>query len=111
MGSLSKRDTIFIVQHAQNELLLESLSGRGYITSSLNYGYVFPSADNYPLDVRLKRVIMTRMKKEKEKQCSIRFPLDLFAWIDAQAKEQKRSFNAQVVWMLQQYVKTQKDTK
>lgn len=41
--------------------------------------------------------------KKHEKQLSIRFPLDLFAMIDVQAKEQKRSFNAQVIWMLQQY--------
>lgn len=51
------------------------------------------------------------MKKDTEKQLSIRFPLDLFAWIDTQAREQKRSFNAQVIWMLQQYVKAQKDMK
>ena len=46
--------------------------------------------------------------KEQEKQFSIRFPLSLFTWIDAQAKENKRSFNAQVIWMLQQLYKQEK---
>jgi hypothetical protein len=45
------------------------------------------------------------MKREKEKQLSIRFPLDLFTLIAEQAKEQNRSFNAQVIWMLQDYLK------
>lgn len=44
------------------------------------------------------------MRKDTEKQLSIRFPLDLFTLIAEQAKEQKRSFNAQVIWMLQEYL-------
>lgn len=41
------------------------------------------------------------MEKPQEKQLSIRFPLDLFDWISQQAKENKRSFNAQVIWLLE----------
>lgn len=43
--------------------------------------------------------------RETEKQFTIRFPPGLFAFIQEQAREQKRSFNAQVIWMLQEYVK------
>jgi hypothetical protein len=47
------------------------------------------------------------MNKKDTKQVSIRFPIDLFAWIASQAKEHNRSFNAQVIWMLRSYIKSQ----
>jgi len=48
--------------------------------------------------------------REDEKQFTLRFPLALFAYIQGQAKENKRSFNAQVIWMLQEYVKQEGQT-
>jgi len=44
------------------------------------------------------------MKKDTERQLSIRFPLTLFQLIAKEAAEQRRSFNAQVIWMLQDYL-------
>ena len=51
------------------------------------------------------------MKKETDRQISIRFSPSLFAWIDIQAKENKRSFNAQVLWMLEQLQQQEKGKK
>lgn len=51
------------------------------------------------------------MKKATDRQLSIRFSPELYAWIDAQAKENKRSFNAQVVLLLERLQQPQEKGK
>lgn len=52
------------------------------------------------------------MDRDKAKQqiqkMSIYFPLDVLEAVRKQAQEEKRSFNAEVLWILQQFLKQQK---
>lgn len=42
---------------------------------------------------------------EPEKRFSVRFPLDLLESIKQVAKEDKRSMNSEIVWIVREYLK------
>jgi hypothetical protein len=48
-------------------------------------------------------------KKQQTQKMSIYFPLDLLEAVRKQAQEDKRSFNAEVLWILQRYLEKQKN--
>ncbi len=55
----------------------------------------------------LKQCKIVHMSKEKTKQISVRFPLDLYEQIDHLAREGDRSYNAQVIRLLRERLQQQ----
>jgi hypothetical protein len=45
---------------------------------------------------------------EKEKRFSVRFPLDLLEAVKQAAKEDERSINSEIVWLLRKALATRK---
>ncbi len=48
------------------------------------------------------------IKKQVEQRISIRFPFDLLEAIRVRAKENERSFNGEVIWLLRSALEQQK---
>jgi len=46
---------------------------------------------------------------EQEKRFSVRFPLDVLESIKQLAKEDERSINSEVIWILREYVSSRKE--
>jgi len=49
-----------------------------------------------------------RVPKQQTQKMSIYFPLELLEAVRKAAQEDKRSFNAEVLWIIQQYLEKQK---
>ena len=49
--------------------------------------------------------------KQQIQKMSIYFPLDVLEAVRDAAKEDKRSFNAEVLWIIQQYLEQQEQQK
>jgi hypothetical protein len=53
---------------------------------------------------------MTRVRQDRQTR-PLRLSADLLSQVEALAKQHQRSFNSEVVWALEQYVKRQERTK
>ena len=49
--------------------------------------------------------------KQEEKRFSVRFPLDVLEAIKEIAKEEKRSINSEIVWIIREYLSQRKRGK
>jgi hypothetical protein len=49
--------------------------------------------------------------KQQIQKMSIYFPLDVLEAVRKKAQEDKRSFNAEVLWIIQQYLEQQEQQK
>ena len=48
---------------------------------------------------------------EQEKRFSVRFPLDLLETLKRFAREDKRSINSEIIWILREYARKRKGEK